>query len=351
MKRLISFLLSGLMLLNLTGCEDRASSDALVSSFEMELSYENELSNSNKELQNQSDRIFPYRIVDREEATKLYLSNTDYFANSTPYDLQFKMQRKDATIEMLKEFGAKQMRDFSEKEKASLNAAMDEIEALLKEKKIHLPEVDEIQFIRSTQSEEPGTAYTHGTQIYMDGLIPIFLEAGESNHQKGIAIILHEIFHCLTRQNPEFRKEMYSIIGFQIADQEFVMPEAIRKISISNPDVEQHDAYAEFTIDGKKKKCYLVLISNKPFEKAGDSLEYSMDIALVPVDGEENGKEYYLMEDAEDFWDVFGKNTDYAIDPEECMADNFSFALTYGLDGGKEFRSPEILQGILGLIQ
>ena len=32
--------------------------------------------------------------------------------------------------------------------------------------------------------------------------------------------------------------------------------------------------------------------------------------------------------DAENFIEVFGDNTDYVIDPEECMADNFGYALT-----------------------
>ena len=32
------------------------------------------------------------------------------------------------------------------------------------------------------------------------------------------------------------------------------------------------------------------------------------------------------------------------------MADNFSFALTYGMDGGKEYRTPEIIEGVLNLL-
>ena len=30
-------------------------------------------------------------------------------------------------------------------------------------------------------------------------------------------------------------------------------------------------------------------------------------------------------------WEVFGENRDYVIDPEECMADNFAYALTFVL--------------------
>ena len=33
--------------------------------------------------------------------------------------------------------------------------------------------------------------------------------------------------------------------------------------------------------------------------------------------------------------EIFGTNTDYVIDPEEYMADNFGYTLAYGMDGPK----------------
>ena len=50
------------------------------------------------------------------------------------------------------------------------------------------------------------------------------------------------------------------------------------------------------------------------------------------------------------FWDVFGRNTDYALDPEECMADNFSYAMTYGLTG-RDYENPEIIEKILDSVK
>lgn len=349
MRRIIPVLLCGLMLALTAGCDAKSSvqnSAEISESTTVSASAESKPSENVKN----SDRVFPYHLADRAEAQTLYLSNTAYFEQSSPYDLQYKSKQKDADVETLKAYGAKQMREFSDSEQEALHAAMDEIEAIIKEKGVHLPQVEEITFIRSTQFEECGTAYTHGTQIYMDGYIPILLKAGEENHRRGISVILHELFHCLTRNNPTFRREMYQLIGFQIADEEFSMPAEVAEISISNPDVERHDAYAAFTIGGKKVDCFLVLIATKPFENTWDEVGDAMDIALVPVEGDADGKAYYSMNDAEDFWEVFGKNTDYVIDPEECMADNFSFALTYGMDGGIEYRTPEIIEGVLNLL-
>jgi hypothetical protein len=55
----------------------------------------------------------------------------------------------------------------------------------------------------------------------------------------------------------------------------------------------------------------------------------------------------YRAEDVKDFLDVVGENTDYAEDPEEIVAENFSFAIMYPDDGYREFKNPEILEGIV----
>ena len=41
---------------------------------------------------------------------------------------------------------------------------------------------------------------------------------------------------------------------------------------------------------------------------------------------------------------------EYVVDPEETMADNFSFAVIYGLDG-KKYETPEIIQAIDELLK
>lgn len=135
---------------------------------------------------------------------------------------------------------------------------------------------------------------------------------------------------------------MYSIIHFTVQDDEYDIPPSVFEKYISNPDAEHHNAYAAFNINGESVDCFAALIAMNPFEKKGDSFFESMNTALVPVDGSDI---YYLPEDAENFWEVFGRNTDYVIDPEECMAENFCFTLTYGLDG-KDYEDPEIIKAI-----
>lgn len=288
---------------------------------------------------------FSYHFADKAEAEKCYLSNEEYFKGFSECDIQYKTQDKNGTIEGLKKIGASQMLEFSDDEKASIKKTMDEMKAELESNGYTIPDMGEITLIKSTQDEECGSgAYTHGTQIYIGQLLTDYIcSDDEGAHIYGKCILWHEMFHCLTRNNPDFRKDMYGIIHFTVQDKDFELPPSVFEKYISNPDVEHHNSYATFEIDGKKIDCFAALIATVPFENEGDSFFSCMSTALVPVDGSDV---YYLPEDADNFWEIFGKNTGYVIDPEECLADNFSYALTYGIDG-MEYENPEIIKAIL----
>lgn len=49
------------------------------------------------------------------------------------------------------------------------------------------------------------------------------------------------------------------------------------------------------------------------------------------------------------FWDVFGENSVYVITTEEAIADNFTYAVIYGMDGRK-YKNSEIIQDILNVL-
>ena len=299
-----------------------------------------------------------YRFADLKEAQNLYLSNTKYLNNFSQYDLDYKLNKKNATLEEFIAFGVSQMLEFTSKEKELISKQIAKMEKTLERQKMGLPFNEEIIFIKSTQKEENGSlAYTHGTQIYLGKKLMDYMQ--EKNISKIFSIELvfwHELFHCITRSNKTFRKDMYKIIHFTVTEKDFIIPKPIYDISISNPDVEHHDSYATFKINGKNIDCYMVLTASKPFNKRGDSFFYCMQSSIVPIEGK---GEFYLPEDAENFWEIFGKNTSYVIDPEECLADNFSYAIlneeyqNYFICKINElnFKNPEIIKKIINYLQ
>ena len=160
-------------------------------------------------------------------------------------------------------------------------------------------------------------------------------------------IMAHELFHCLTRNHPDFRARMYAILGFTVVDEDYDFSQEIRERIISNPDVERHNSHAAFDIGGEMVDCAVIFTTGRPFEQPGDSFFELGVTGLVPVD---DLGTMYTAEDAANFWDVFGRNTDYVIDPEETLADNFAMTILCGPDG-REYQSPEIIAAIDALLK
>ncbi len=290
-----------------------------------------------------------YRFVDAREAAELLLGNREYYESMNQSDLDFRMQEHGATLEALEAFAAEQTLDFTDAEKERIGQSMALFQQLCAQRGYHLPPLDDIVFAKTTMKEESGaSAYTHGTQIYLGESI---LRYGFSDNPEAQAffdfIVGHELFHCLTRNHPDFRAAMYAILGFTVVEEDFVFsPEITAKI-VANPDVEHHNSYAVFEINGEPVNCAVLFITLKPFEKVGDSFFDNMATGLVPID---DPSTLYTSDDAANFWDVFGRNTDYVVDPEEALADSFAYALIYGLDG-REYNNPEIIEAIDSLLK
>ncbi len=283
-----------------------------------------------------------FRFADAAEAAELLLSNRSYYENLNQLDLDYRMQKKGARLEELEALTAKQTRDFTQEEKEILTSAMMQIERHCRERGYTLPVIDEIVFVKTTMKGElDAAAFTHGTQIYLkDDVFTFGRPAIEE-------LMAHELFHCLTRSHPEFRKSMYQILGFTIAEKDFDFGPKVRSFMLSNPDVGHHDTYATFDIHGKMMDCAVVFTSEKPFEKPGDMAFENVLVGLVPIT---DLSFMYTADEASNFWDVFGRNSNNVIDPEETLADNFSFAVLYGPEG-KEYETPEIIYAIDAILR
>ncbi len=304
---------------------------------------EEKLSQQTQKNENKQTEL-TYGFADAKEGATLIAGNKDYLNSLAQHDLCFRLQKKDATLEEYTAFAMEQTLDFTEEEKEGISAGMQRIMDICRENHYNLPEIGEITFVKTTMKEESGAvAYTHSTQIYMGAeLASMLSNENKWVHEQGTTILLHELFHCLTRNDARFREDMYGILGFRISDDEFDFSQEIRQQMIANPDVEKHDAYATFRIDGKDRDCVLIFTTVRPFENPGDNFLALSTVRLVPID---DLTVAYSKERAENFWDIFGKNTNYVIDPEEALADNFSLAVMKGMDG-VTYKTPEIIQAI-----
>ncbi len=334
MKYIITILTLLCLLLMLTGCQ--AGSDS---------------SQDNDNPAGKNDHRIQYRFASREEGQKLLMSNTKYHDGFTENDLQFRMQNKDATMEEYLSFAKDQVLDFRDEQKTLISKAMDRLDEIITEKKYQFPPVDEITFVCTTMKEEcNAAAYTHGTQIYVNNSVLDYCIENGDNDSYMLFLMAHELFHCLTRCNPDFRTEMYKLIHFTVQKKEYALPPSVLEYYISNPDVGHHDAWASFEIHGKPIDCYMAFATRKHFEKEGDRFFDTGSAVLVPVDGSDK---FYYPEEAANYYEILGENTEYTIDPEECMADNFALLINYDQDGpeGEGYKTREIIDGIREYLQ
>lgn len=296
----------------------------------------------------------PHKFASLEEGAELIRTNNDYYEKYTQNDIEFRMRKSGATIDELIDVSVDSVKKFNIFEKYYIDRRVAKMYRKLKRNDYMLPNVDEITFVKMNMDLEGGVSgYTHGSEIYLNGVnvttytfLGIIPEFSKSMDE----LLWHELFHCLTRNNKEFRAEVYSLIGFTVADSDFELPHSLQEKVLTNPDVEHHDSYATFVIDGQEEDCFVAWITTKDYAEVLSGWNASEAVALVPIDGRDT---YYLSELASNFDEVFGTNTYYVIDPEECLADNFAYAMLYGEKGrdGQGYPNPEIIQGIISIMK
>ena len=283
------------------------------------------------------------RFATREEGRKLILDNTQYYNRLTQTDIDWRAREEGATLDELIAFAQKNVMQFRHDEIELVLQTVSFIEHRLDCLNCQLPLPDEIIFVKSNLKDESSIfAYTSKNVIFLN--VNLFWQKETFRN----IVIAHELFHCITRHSPEFRKEMYSLVGFMVMDRDIVFPEPIRRVIMANPDVEHIDNYATFTLDGEKRKCTLLSFYVHTWAEAcaieGPTTRFFDHIrtVLVPLDALDRPHDY---EEASDFWAKMGRNTKYVSSTEECLADNFSYAIVYG--EAIEYQSPHLMKALL----
>ncbi len=291
-----------------------------------------------------------YHFASQAEGRQLKMANTAYFDGLNQNDLDWKSCRSGATLAEYRALADAQIVDFTKEEKQVINSAMDFVESRCAELGIWLPLHDELIFIKSNMADEGyAGGYTHKNEIYLSAYA-LGHAARASQGEYGDfyreyylhfthELVAHEIFHVLTRGDASFRQRMYSLIGFTVMDHEVEFGPAVRSLLASNPDVERNDNWAEFTIGGVKRRCILTAVYTSSYAEAvaidpeANFFDYTEGV-LVPLD---EPNTMIPIDQATDFYDIMGHNSDYFFAAEEYLADNFSYLIAYGLDGRYDF--------------
>lgn len=295
-----------------------------------------------------------FHFASKAEGQLLKMGDTIYYNRLSQADIDWRMRKENATIEELMEYGREQILDFTYEEQIAVSKAMAVIEDSLTAIACNLPIPEDIVFIKTTMKDEgSANAYTIKNQIFLSSKFMVTdTDENPEAHNRMIKTLAHELFHCISRNSPSFRQQMYSLIGFTVMDKEIDFPESVRACIMANPDVDKFDNFGTFVIDGKKRRCALVTLYKstwaEAYSKQGENADFirNIDIVIIPLD---NLNSCYSITQS-DIWDQIGsqmgQNTFYVLSPEESMADNFSFAVVPSMPRDK-YTSPKLIQHII----
>jgi len=276
------------------------------------------------------------------EAKELLLQEDKFTQSWSPFDIDSRMQKKNSSKEELLELIVTQAKAWTTEEKEIISTILKEIDDLIKKQNFHISFPESLYFIKTTTLEE-GSAqgYTRSNYIILNEKLAL----KDREDLKGT--IIHELFHILTRANPEFRKELYSIIGFEIM-KEIDYPQKLKPFRITNPDAPQTDSYISLKVDGQPVDCMMILYATENYD-GGDFFKY-LNIGFLALTDDTIKKAkldgdtpiVYSMKDVSGFAEQVGTNTQYIIHPEEILAENFKLALL----NVKDLPNPEITEAI-----
>jgi hypothetical protein len=279
---------------------------------------------------------------------KQILTRRDAFVERmSPFDRAARMKTdRDVSEAEYLEFVGQNVFEWTDAEKEKIDTALAGIQESLEAMALPFPE--EVLLIKTTGKEEGGAAYTRTNAIVLP---EANLNAPADRIQK---IICHELFHVLSRANPDLKERLYAAIGFEKCN-EVEFPQGLESRKITNPDAPINDHCISIQVGGEQQWAVPILFSraqNYDAKRGGEFFSYlefklllverRADGTAVPLTADGQQPKLVGLQEVSGFFEEVGRNTGYIIHPEEILADNFVLLVLEKRD----VPSPEVLEKI-----
>ncbi len=279
-----------------------------------------------------------------EMGRELVATSDTFIKALSRFDRQVRLQTDgEATEAALLAFLKGEVVDWDDEARKSL---VDSIERLRpKLESFHLPLPKTVLLVQMSGKDEANAAYTRGTAIMLpQGRVQKLKPDGLDR------LMLHELFHVLSRNAPELRRDLYRILGFHVCDP-MALPPSMADLKLTNPDAPLIDCRIELSDDGEACWAAPILYSSSATYDAVKKppLFQYLTFRLMQLE-EHDGRWRPLLKEGEpvlldpakskSFVGQIGQNTKYIIHPEEVLADNFVFLVMQT----EKLPSPEIIE-------
>jgi hypothetical protein len=266
------------------------------------------------------------KFATAEQGAAALRAEDDFTRSLSRFDLACRLQKGgDVTIDQWRDFVAGEVRPWEERQASKIAESIERLRPRLAKLNLPLPEM--ILLIHTTGKEEGHAAYTRGAAIVLPDKVLAYPPADFDR------ILVHELFHVLSRHEPMLRSELYAIIGFQTCSP-IALPPSLVGRKVTNPDAPLVDSYIELEAGGKTYVAAPVLYASaKEYDpKVGGTLFKYLTFRLMVIEKHEGqwrpammGEQPVVIDAAKEpaYFDKIGRNTKYIIHPDEILADNF----------------------------
>lgn len=289
-----------------------------------------------------------FEFAAAERAGEILAQRDDFISRMSPFDRAVRLGSDQPVSEdQLTRFVRGEAKNWQPAQIDALTEILENLPERLA--RLNLPNVPKVDLVHTTGREESGAAYTRSSAIVLPAK-----QLGQPvpNLER---LILHELFHVLSRANPDFRDRLYQIIGFTKSS-EIQLPRSLRPFRITNPDAPVISHVMKIDLNGQPAWVAPMLYSDSGFDprKATSMFAY-LQFRLMRVqsgdDGkwaavEVAGKPLMLEPSLPEFTRQIGRNTGYIIHPEEILADNFVELIL----GNPQVRDPWILEQMAAIL-
>ncbi len=274
-----------------------------------------------------------------EAAEAIVADDIDGFYNQlSDVEIQIQMKKPghfsnhDQALQSYKQFIRTEVSHWSTAEKESLFNIFLQVKSLCDSLSPRLFP-DGIRLIKvKTNHYGNDVYYTRGKNIMVpENIFPL------SDASRQLPVMIHEVFHVLSRYNPQLKEDLYQLIGFVKADKPVRLNAQLNEIVLSNPDGVSHQFVINMT-EKSPAKYGVPLITSK-YNQYKPSMPVFFDYLNFDLYAiEDKGTYYEVVSDKEGkttmplqntpvFFSKIKDNTQYIIHPDEILADNFMLSL------------------------
>ena len=262
------------------------------------------------------------------EEGQTLVATSDTFINAlSRFDRQVRLQtNREATEAMLIEFLKGEVVAWDDAGRKSLVESIERVRPKLEP--FHLPLPKSLLLVQMSGKDEANAAYTRGEAILLprDRVQKLKPDALDR-------LLLHELFHVLSRNAPELRRDLYRIIGFEVCEP-IALPPSLADLKLTNPDAPLIDCHIKLSEGDETFQAAPILYSSSATydaDKQPPLFKY-LTFRLMKVEEHEGhwrpllkAGEPVLIDPAQSksFAEQIGQNTKYIIHPDEILADNF----------------------------